>query len=500
MNVKQFKRRLVNGLVEPELFYMPVGKKDIPKGNLTIRLFTYTTYNLDTKQYEKNKVATTGKIVVMDSMNNIIYNSKSDVRDSSFFYLYDISYGTYKIKIIKSNTGLVDNTWHTVIVNKKTQICDITLPWVDIYKVDTYLKNENIPTYIYNEPNGSRINNVEAKGVLYDDYYEGDNLILTRRIINAYGGLDTEYISSDYYRKNTTSTVLFLYPITQYSTYNMNYEIIAVHNSSSPVKNVSLANIQASLFPSLTIENEMSHELQTVVPTKVLTINDNSYKYSGKRIYSNPSEYIFNLSEDSNETQINIATRFKYSCSYYSVPNANQEAKFENGIGCIGISKPISINESFLRVYNEYCTLIEKYLQNDGFIDNYFVIIITGKQKEDSINYYAGHNLIKTIFTVYDYNRFISEVEEGKYDNYTDLKTEILNYRKFPLEIGNTKLYNNCKKRNCTYNTIKRDVIIDGRKYEHTEKVVIQNNVFPPSYTTYEFIVYPTYSDDYDQY
>ncbi len=49
MNVKQFKRRLVNGLVEPELFYMPVGKKDdaftieieVIKSNVFIEVFKH---------------------------------------------------------------------------------------------------------------------------------------------------------------------------------------------------------------------------------------------------------------------------------------------------------------------------------------------------------------------------------------------------------------------------------------------------------------------------
>lgn len=134
MTIKQLKRRVVQGLVEPELFYMPWGKKEETPteqcNNLTIGIYLYNTLNVDTMEYSNTEglVATRVRshIIITDKNGNLFFNSKrqfdnqNNSNPASFFRLTNVPYGIYQVKIIYTEgTGVVDNQTYNLIVDKQ---------------------------------------------------------------------------------------------------------------------------------------------------------------------------------------------------------------------------------------------------------------------------------------------------------------------------------------------------------------------------------------------
>lgn len=103
MNVKQFKRRLVNGLVEPELFYMPVGKKET--GTVVIIQNVYTEYYPETNTYGNYQTRSDVAcfVLINKSTGVIYYNSKkTNISRYNPIEINDIPIGEYILKILFS--------------------------------------------------------------------------------------------------------------------------------------------------------------------------------------------------------------------------------------------------------------------------------------------------------------------------------------------------------------------------------------------------------------
>ena len=97
LTIKQLKRRVVQGLVEPELAYMPLGKKEEKKGTLIVNLLTYSTYDIDNAKFISDlTMESYGAIVIVNSKNEIVYNTKMQ-KDQSVFVINMLPYGKYKI-------------------------------------------------------------------------------------------------------------------------------------------------------------------------------------------------------------------------------------------------------------------------------------------------------------------------------------------------------------------------------------------------------------------
>lgn len=82
LTIKQLKKRVVQGLVEPELFYMPLGKKENPK-ELTISSYCYKVHQNEYSYHgwEKYSVVSIENIKIE---NNNIFLSNQKI--GTFYY------------------------------------------------------------------------------------------------------------------------------------------------------------------------------------------------------------------------------------------------------------------------------------------------------------------------------------------------------------------------------------------------------------------------------
>ena len=162
LTIKQLKRRVVQGLVEPELFYMPLGKKTSKEhcNALTINIYLYNTLNLETMEYSNSdglfKTVVLSHIIILDSNNNVFFNSKKhfsthreNTEPSSKFILNDVPYGDYQVKIIYATSGgVVDDTCYNIKIDDMNVNFDIYLKyyWTTVSTIID--KNNNCNHYI----------------------------------------------------------------------------------------------------------------------------------------------------------------------------------------------------------------------------------------------------------------------------------------------------------------------------------------------------------------
>lgn len=151
MTIKQFKKRWVRSMVEPELIYMPVEEKK--DGILQLGIYSYIGYNYDTKQYitTRGTVAINGTVVILNSANKIVYNSKN-INNGQSSHVVELPYGKYKVKIISAYGAKADNEWRTIVINKSRIIMSIILPWTSFYKVEGWLEHKIKDLCVYNRP------------------------------------------------------------------------------------------------------------------------------------------------------------------------------------------------------------------------------------------------------------------------------------------------------------------------------------------------------------
>lgn len=158
-------------MVEPELFYMPVKKKEkrIPL-TLKVWLKLYDTLNIETMEYSNTRyagISVYGNIVVFDKDMNIVYNSKADITNNwniygrSSFEIPNLSQGQYYVKVINvSNGGVVDNKLHEIELKENSDnklIIYLKYHWTTItgkvnkeYVPDIYITHYGIDDEITN--------------------------------------------------------------------------------------------------------------------------------------------------------------------------------------------------------------------------------------------------------------------------------------------------------------------------------------------------------------
>lgn len=160
---------MVQGLTEPELFYMPFGKKVAKETRIYISLFN--TFDINTMEYSHNtklsSCPVSSHIIITNQHGNIIFNSKkqhSKYRDNynpnHYFVLENLPYGTYKVKVIYTDgTGIVDNTFYEFIVENEYVFYTIYLKFRWVTQT-LYMDEGDIQTYIGGSEKNFTVNSV----------------------------------------------------------------------------------------------------------------------------------------------------------------------------------------------------------------------------------------------------------------------------------------------------------------------------------------------------
>lgn len=207
MNVKQFKRRWLNSKVEPELFYLPCGKrqKSADYIQLQFKELIYSNYYETLGEYPEY----TDQILKLNKYQNgllcsinseaIFYNVKYTPLfkvkiNNGLITIRNIPYGTYHIKIIKGVGYTLQE--YTIVVNESNNRKCFVLELVRSYmKVEIGTEDRENPTKIYevNEymekvlPHNpwvvAHLLSCEASGCIYYKVYTYDNIYLGKVIL-----------------------------------------------------------------------------------------------------------------------------------------------------------------------------------------------------------------------------------------------------------------------------------------------------------------------------
>lgn len=180
-------------MVEPELAYMPWEKKEDKKGMLIVNLLTYSTYDIDNAKFISDlTMESYGAIVVVNSKNEIVYNTKMQ-KDQSVFVINMLPYGKYKIKVIRNRDDKIDNKWHNVVINQNGLSTNIILPRFPVSKSEVYIrKDEILPSF---HTGNTDFLSAVGKGRVYCKVYEDNNLLIDEPLCNvsAFGGISEQY-------------------------------------------------------------------------------------------------------------------------------------------------------------------------------------------------------------------------------------------------------------------------------------------------------------------
>ena len=180
LTIKQLKRRVIQGLAEPELFYMPWGKKEENNGTLVVNTFFYDYYDMNISEFVgKGDPCYTQIVIKRIKDNQILYCDKYFSALATVHTINSIPYGEYSVRVIRSRYGaLLDNKEHYIKIDKDKTEYDIYLGWI-MLKVEQYFDNEQLPYRVENnKDNLVEINNVNYRGGVKYKFFDLDNQTL----------------------------------------------------------------------------------------------------------------------------------------------------------------------------------------------------------------------------------------------------------------------------------------------------------------------------------
>lgn len=188
LNVKQFKKRFIRGLVEPDLFKLPV-EDDKKLRQCLIQPKSYSLYDIENEVWS-GEYYVGASFVIVNMYNKIVYIYKN--------YSYNVPVslvaGKYKIKFISSYNCKINESWQEFVVKDidERQTFSFFLERQDFYKVNVRVKkDEVIPSIILQNKDESKRRSeiVEAygKGIVYNDYYNyfTEELVFSTPVFNA---------------------------------------------------------------------------------------------------------------------------------------------------------------------------------------------------------------------------------------------------------------------------------------------------------------------------
>lgn len=221
LTIKQLKRRVVQGLIEPELFYMPW--EENKKTHLcTLQFKTYSIYDTINKKWE-SEISTSVSIIIASLNGKVLYNSKKTYINS---VLISLATGKYRIKVISSKSCKINQKWQefTVTDNADKQTFSFYLERQDFYKVKVITdKNATIPMIILQNKDdtkiASKIYDAYGTGVIYNDYYNyftNEQVFLTPTLNSTQiSGYDLGY-SKTITNNVSTNALLYGMPFTSF--------------------------------------------------------------------------------------------------------------------------------------------------------------------------------------------------------------------------------------------------------------------------------------------
>ena len=194
LNVKQFKKRFIRGLIEPDLFKLPL--KDEIKIDCSIFFVISQSYDLikkewlplssdkwikDISQINLRYTFAPCEYVIKDSFGNIVQLNKAS---TSNCHLYNIKSGKYYLKILKSYYAEVNNEWIEFTLDKddnnKVRYIELT-PQNLFYKTKVSL--------LQDKENMSFTDNIYS-----DSAYQGTESTIDKL---AYGAKKIEYFDKN---------------------------------------------------------------------------------------------------------------------------------------------------------------------------------------------------------------------------------------------------------------------------------------------------------------
>lgn len=185
-------------MVEPELAYMPWGKKEEIKINCSIYFIMSRSYDLEKKQWlslSSNKfikditqinfyyTSVQCEYVIKDSFGNVIQLNKK--RMNSYCYLSNTNCGKYYLKVLKSNYAEINNEWIEFTLSKEDNNKSIYIeltPQNFLFKTEVILL-QNVENYFFTD----YINRLEY---MDDDIYKGEDSTI---IGHAYGAKEIRF-------------------------------------------------------------------------------------------------------------------------------------------------------------------------------------------------------------------------------------------------------------------------------------------------------------------
>lgn len=180
MNVKQFKRRVINGLIESDLFKMPV--KHTIKLTGYVYIYIYGTINY------KNVPLKSAKFIIYNNNNEIVYDSSKTYRS---YVSIKLEYGNYYFEEVESAGGckiIKDKIYFSINADK--QNVNIYHPGLNWVTITGFFKNdisEAVPES--RDTSALTIYKYEAHKRFYLKYYQNNTLIgeISPKIHNSCG-------------------------------------------------------------------------------------------------------------------------------------------------------------------------------------------------------------------------------------------------------------------------------------------------------------------------
>lgn len=188
MNRKEFRRRLINYYVHPEMFLLPVKKKVETTYQLTV--YKVTPYYYDIKKHEYSNESTNaikGCIVIINEKDEVVYLSdRPDVINSNWSQTYvtiSVPKGKYKIKYLFCLEAF-DDVYEEIEVNGDTDVYLYSNPLPPIVTKQQIVAHEDEVKY---DTVGELIPGTDVKitshtAALSTTYIDGQTSIISHRL------------------------------------------------------------------------------------------------------------------------------------------------------------------------------------------------------------------------------------------------------------------------------------------------------------------------------
>lgn len=499
MNRKELIKRWTAGYIQPELFYYPFKtNEEIKYGELHIRFIRSSRYDIDTKEFlpidtnDYNTYFLTAVCaIIKDSNNNIVYSSKN--HPSADSHIYNIPYGKYYIKIIKSNEVIIDNLWHEIILNSSTDGVRYTYFTTDtqnygLYKTEEDWTNEqNTVVFECDEQYGTKFNYVNAYGVPKINYYFNDDLIYTADYKNS-GNYDMGLTFESFNSGNAyLAHCKVLQSVSMINKIEVDYDLYGLHGYND--ENYLLVHVHYEEYPTAALVKRSS-SARGVIPTGVIKENYN-FRFRYRDAYS---EITYSQS-----LGIGYASRIVYRIDYY------HDGVYENTqtgeiYGLQSQYKLSRINNPFSSIlvgfddmwidYNkpiEIDTVLNPPLYDGRYVTRYTYADYSIENDSDEFIVYKSS--CEDNYSLAQAEKCLEDIQ-NPYSPYTRREithtdnTYMSSNYTFPYAVTSLDIFNHRQEL----------MSISSYWYENGNEYILSN------YETFQLFGYPQYSDDYNQY